>query len=203
MKAKMRAAMLAVLAILIPALWAAVRAADKDGGSVPQRTYAQDKRDTLRGLQDVYVLVEGLTPEVERLGLTRDALQTDTELQLRQYGIGVRSNAKVDLWTSALLYVSVNVVGADGDTPSLLAVSMEVSCAQGVYLDRDPTTWCVAKTWWTGSLAKVSHAQLSQVRDMVKDKVAEFINDYLAVNPKEGKVKEESRTKGGTAESKP
>jgi hypothetical protein len=191
MKAKKRIVALAVLAVLIPAVWAAVRAADKPGGSVVQPTFTAEQRDTLRGLQGVRVIVEELKPEVERLGLMPEALQTDTELQLRQYGIKVLS--KGDSW----LYVRVSVADPGNDTSPLLAVSIDVSFKQCVYLARDPAIWCTATTWQTAGVARVGRGRLAGVRDYVKDQVAEFINDYLAVNPKEGKVKEEA------SESKP
>lgn len=48
-------------------------------------------KETLVGLHGVHVLVDGIEPEVEKLGLTMAKLQTDTELELRRYGIKVIS----------------------------------------------------------------------------------------------------------------
>jgi len=47
-----------------------------------------NRKSPLDGIKEVVVLVEDI-PETERYGLTRQALQTDTELRLRQYGIKV------------------------------------------------------------------------------------------------------------------
>jgi len=191
MKAKRRVVVLVVLAVLIPALWAAVRAADKTDGNAPQPKLIMPK-DTLRGLQGVAVAVEGLEPEVEQLGLTSGALRTDTERQLRQYGIKVLSHQE-QLATPGMpcLYVNVNVKGAETVLP-IMAVSIQVELQQHVSLERDPTIHCVAGTWKTAGVGTVSRSKLGQVRDSVRDLVARFINDYLAVNPKKGKAQEEA-----------
>ena len=192
MKAKRHVVVLAVLAVLIPALWAVVRAAEKTDGTAPQPKLAVEQRDTLRGLQGVAVAVEGLEPEVEQLGLTSEALRTDTERQLRQYGIKVLSHQE-QLATPGMpcFYVNVNVKGAETVLP-IMAVSIQVELQQHVSLERDPTIHCVAATWKTAGVGTVSRSKLGQVRDSVKDLVARFINDYLAVNPKKGKAQEEA-----------
>ena len=46
-------------------------------------------RATLRGLQGVFVLIEDLSPESERAGLTAQQRQTDVEEQLRHAGMPV------------------------------------------------------------------------------------------------------------------
>jgi hypothetical protein len=205
MKAKRRVVVLAGLAVLIPTVWAAVRAADKAGADVPQLPYVAEQRDTLRGLQGMGVFVQPLGPEVERLGLTREALQTDTELQLRQYGIKVLSFREALLTPGApFLHVLVDVGRVNDETLSFVAVSTHVRFYEIVSLEREPATRCPAATWEAGNVARItSTKRLAEIRDSVKDRVADFINDYLAANPKEGKVKEESRTKEEAADSKP
>ena len=195
MKAKRHVVVLAVLAVLIPALWAVVRAADKTGGSVPQLKLTVEQRDTLRGLQGVGVVVEKTKPEVEQLGLTREALQTDTELQLRQYGIKVLSATETAVRGGPFLYVRVTAVG-NGMAP-FLAVSAQICLKQTAYLMRDPTIMCYATTWDVTSVFLVGRPRLPEIRERVKDHVAELINDYLSVNPKEAGAKEDA------AESKP
>ena len=65
------------------------------------------RTQTLKGLRGVTVFVEGLTPEAEREGLTKLALQTDIELKLRQAGIRVLTTTE---WDAAALFVKVNLV---------------------------------------------------------------------------------------------
>ena len=45
--------------------------------------FTADKRDTLRGLREVSVLVEYLPDDVEREGLSREHLTRDIEVRLR------------------------------------------------------------------------------------------------------------------------
>ncbi len=186
MKAKRRAAVVIISACLLPALWVVVHAADKPGGIVPQPDLSAYRRNTLCGLQGVAVVVESLKPEVERLGLARDALQTDVELQLRRSGIKVLSRQQqLATLGSPYLYVQVTVQGADDDKQPLLAVNTEVMCSQIVILRRDPTIRSVAITWIDGTLGIIGRANLAQVRDSVKDVVARFVNDYLAMNSRQ------------------
>ena len=48
-----------------------------------------DQREILRGIHGIQVIVEQITPDAEKYGLTQQLLQTDTELRLRQNGIRV------------------------------------------------------------------------------------------------------------------
>jgi hypothetical protein len=186
MKAKRCVAVLAVSATLILALWAVVRAADKAEGDRSQLEYAEKQGETLRGAQGVYVLVRQLKPEIEQLGLTRAALRIDTELQLRQYGIKVLTSEEwLKTPNAPDLCINVNVMPLNEDPIPFLAASIEVRFDQQVWLVRDSTMRCSAATWHANAAWRVPRARLASVRDVVKDNVAKFINDYLAVNPKQ------------------
>jgi hypothetical protein len=139
-----------------------------------------EQRDTLKGLHGVQVLVEDLKPEAENYGLTREAIQTDIELRLRQYGIKVLSPEESG---RSCLYINVNAVVRD--PLEIAAVAVEVQFRQEVLLCRDLKTRVNAPTWGKGSASVVGRGNLKDVREGVKDLVDEFINDYLAVNPKE------------------
>ncbi len=106
------------------------------------------------------------------------------ELRLRQSGIRVFSESE---WAAeparAFLYVKVETV-AQGSV--LFAVHVKVDLEQGVLLDRNQAVRVVGTTWQSrGSLGILGRAALSTaVPDSVRDGVDEFINAYLAVNPK-------------------
>jgi hypothetical protein len=59
-------------------------------------------RKTLKGLTTLDVVIEELTPEAERDGVTKSQLQTDVELRLREAGLRVVSDG------AASLYVNVS-----------------------------------------------------------------------------------------------
>jgi len=147
-------------------------------------TLKERQRNTLKGLQGVYVIVESLKPEVEKYGLTEQQLQTDVELRLRQNGIKVLSQQE---WLSTpgrpWLYVNVNVVIHD-EPPLVVAYNILLKLKQDVLLERDTTKRCDASTWYTGSIGCASLGKIGTIREHVKNYVDKFINDYLAANPK-------------------
>lgn len=139
-------------------------------------------RATLKGLQGVEVTVEGLRPEAVEDGLTQDQLQTDVELRLRKVGIRVLTKEeKARTPGSPWLYVRVNTLR--GDT-GLYAYSIEVDLYQTVLLERDSSISTTTPTWATSTIATVGARGMPRsVRGSVGDKVDQFVNAYLAMNP--------------------
>ena len=194
MKAKHYVGVLTIVPLLFPALWAVELAAEKPGGALPPPTMLLGQRETLRGLQGIGVIVDMVRPEAEQLGLTREALQTDTDSQLRQYGIKVVSFLEMFRTPGIpVLYINANVRVSSGEIDPIVAVSIVVQLKQSVSLDRDPTIHCKAPTWESAAVATVGRANIRQVRDAVKDLVARFINDYVAVNRKQPAPAQEAR----------
>ncbi|MGH7183812.1 MAG: hypothetical protein ACREJN_17800, partial [Nitrospiraceae bacterium] len=71
-------------------------------------TFTSDKRDTLRGLREISVLVEYLPDDVEREGLSRTQLQHDIEMRLRQAGLRVLTISEIANSPGApYLYVAI------------------------------------------------------------------------------------------------
>jgi hypothetical protein len=135
-------------------------------------------RRSLRGLKGVAVLVESLKPEVEANGLTRVAIQTDVELKLRQTGIPV-----LDLGNAnAVLDVAVSVIT---HLDTLWPYVIEVQLLQDAALVRDPSIVApFARSWHVTVFGYVGKDGIRGRRDDVKDQVDQFINAYLAANPK-------------------
>ena len=70
--------------------------------------FTADKRDTLRGLREVSVLVEYLPDDVEREGLSREHLKRDIEVRLQQAGLRVLTISEIAKSPGApYLYVAV------------------------------------------------------------------------------------------------
>jgi len=145
----------------------------------------EDTRKTLAGLDGVQVWV-GSTPDgAQRDGLDTVQLRTDVELKLRQAGIPVLSEQQ-----------SLSKVGAPGlalrldvfRNPGipLYAFRVKVEVQQVVRLARNPTLIVRAATWSsTGDIGTVGQTTLgSYVRETVRDQMDQFINAYLAANPK-------------------
>ena len=140
-----------------------------------------EQRDTLKGLHGVEVVVELLRPEAEKYSLTREALQTDVELRLRQHGIRVNPGGPC-------LYINVNTLV--DEQFGCAAVSVLVQLRQQAVLFFNPKTNCNVPTWERSSVGLFGLSKLRTVRETVQDFVDVFINDYLAANPKQRPVEE-------------
>ncbi len=151
--------------------------------------FADDEyaRDTLRGLQGVYVALKGLSAEIEENGLTTAMLKSDTESRLRMAGIKVLSKEDwIKTKGGPLCYVEVTVVKdvvlTDALDFNLYAFEVSVELNQDVILVRDTTLTVLSPTWSTSYLGITN--SLPRIRDKVKKMVERFINAYLALNPK-------------------
>src|SRR5882724_7083393 len=118
-------------------------------------------RTTLRGLQGVSVLIEDLTPENERAGLTTQQLQTDVEEQLRQAGILVFTKDQTFRVQGApYLYVYVHLLP---HPMGLTAYSILVEVNQRASLDRNGSSASVS-TWSVQRLGTVGSRHLAAVQ---------------------------------------
>jgi hypothetical protein len=143
----------------------------------------ENTRKSLIGLKGIWVAVEGFEPEVERQGLSGTAVQTDAELRLRKAGIVVLTKEQFanDTGSSMLhLAAAISTDRASWD------VSQFVELHQRVYLVRAPSVRLVANTWSVERVNVGAPPSLIArfVRDGFNDLVDQFINAYLAMNPK-------------------
>ena len=147
-------------------------------------THIFEPKDSLKGLQGVAVAVEELRPDIERYGLTSQQIKNDVELRLRQKNIKVLSKQE---WLMApgepFLYVNINVVVKDNG--SIASYNLSVQLIQHVFLSRDLTKAFFATTWQNLFVGSVDVNKIESIRQDVEHQVDAFINDYLAVNPKE------------------
>ena len=153
------------------------------GGAVVARADDSElARQSLKGLKGIAVLVESLKPEVELAGLTKASIQTDVDLKLRLAGIPVLSRDVAHPGVQYFLYVQVSFLPIpDGVWP----YRIDVELTQRVLLDRDRSIIGIASTWSVGSVGRVGKENVRKfVRDAIKDRVDEFINAYLSVNPR-------------------
>jgi len=143
------------------------------------------QRSTLRGLKGVNILVLGVGEEMAQYGITQQQIQIDVELRLRQAGIKIfPSNELSSLSDRGYLKVWAHI----GKYPysNLFPIYIRAELLQAVWLDRDLLTGCSAVTWCTqpgGAILPLNY--LGQFREEVAGHISEFINDYLAANPKD------------------
>src|SRR5207302_7465487 len=140
-------------------------------------------RATLAGLTGVYVLVEHIDDDAKRDGLDTLQVRTDVEVKLRQASISVLSEEE-QFSTAGAAYLYINIQTAKNKL-SVYAFSVRVELRQGVMLIRNQSMRRLATTWSaTGTIGTVGSQKLASVREVVRDLTDQFINAYLAANPK-------------------
>ena len=146
--------------------------------------FTADKRETLRGLGEVSVLVEYLPDDVEREGLSREQLTRDIEGRLRQAGLRVLTISEIANSPGApYLYVAVYPI--TGSSVNFTAYAIGLTLKQLVQLSRDPPTEFFATTWEGPALPSwLSAPRVLDIRTRISEAVGRFIIDYQAVNQK-------------------
>jgi hypothetical protein len=142
-------------------------------------------RKTLAGLKSICVLLERSGNVGEDDGLDTTQIRTDVELKLRQAGIVVLSpEQSSSRGLSAFLYVNILAFQREG----VYAFYVDLTILQRVRLIREPSVAVPGGTWsgqsYLGTVGRDGFADF--VRSSVRDRTDEFINAYLAANPKRG-----------------
>ena len=142
-------------------------------------------RNTLVGLRGVCVSVTPIDEDAQRMGLTQIQVQTDVELKLRQAGIPVLTEGEAGS-TPGVPYLYVELITLQPRAiRNVYAYNVEIELVQTIHLARNSefglgTTWSA-----TGVIGTVGENNLaSSVRETVRDQTDQFINAYLAANPK-------------------
>ena len=146
--------------------------------------FTGDKRETLRGLGAISVLVEYLPDDVEREGVSREQLTRDIEGRLRQAGLRVLTISEIANSPGApYLYIAVHPITGASTNSATYAIGLTLK--QLVQLSRDPPTEFFATTW-EGPAAPswLSAPRVLDIRTRISEGVGRFIVDYQAVNPK-------------------
>ena len=146
------------------------------------QTYLIEDRETLRGLKGFHVLVAELKDDIKQAGLTGSILKTDVELKFRKAGIRILTRDEA-LLTPGKPHLFVQVRAIKLKSPRGLFYLALVSFGQDAILSRNHSIQTSLVTWEDSFLGTTSEP-LRSIREAVSDLVDEFMNDYLAVNPK-------------------
>lgn len=132
-----------------------------------------EERATLKGVQAVSVVVEILSPDIERDGLTKSQLKADVELRLQSAGIGLMPTSMEYLYLTLL---------AVKTKEGLYAYSLLLELNQPLFLMRDSRIVTTA-TWKMSGLSMVHQRNLSEtLRGQVANLVDVFIKAYFEQN---------------------
>lgn len=148
---------------------------------IPDLSAQTFQRETLRGLKGFYVFVEEQRDEIKQAGLTKDILRTDVELKLRKVGIRVLTKDEMFLMQGTPQLI-VDVTAFEPESIHGFIYSVNIFFMQRVLLSRNRSIKTNAVTWQKTFLGTTPKLRI--IRETVSDLVDDFMNDYLAVNPK-------------------
>ncbi len=152
-----------------------------EGGTTT--TYPVSDRYGLKGLNGFYVQVDRLPYDVEAKGLTRQDLQRDVELQLRKGGALVltREQGRENPGAPRL---HVRILVSKTNHQSLFNYAIVVDFGQPAVLARDNAIAVDAVTWSKAGAGLVKSKKAGEIGKHVLDIVDDFLNAYLAENPR-------------------
>ena len=145
-------------------------------GVASRSVSAQDRR-TLKAMDSVFVEVETLPNGASKLGLSEGSVQTDVEQQLRLAGLRVITNQEGENLPGSP-YLDVRLIATDPPE----AAAIEISLNQNATLERNGEFAPEVPTWV--KVHVIANPSGQAVRDKIKDLATEFLNDWMAVNPK-------------------
>jgi len=141
------------------------------------------KRESLRGIKAVAVVIEDLSPNTEQSGFQKTQLKTDVEMRLKEKGIQLASEPETERkWDGPVLNVRLQTV--KHDRRNIEAISIILQLRQKVRLTRKSGAEVLAVTWQSDRLGSVDKAELPLARKILVSMVDGFISDYSAVNPR-------------------
>ena len=123
------------------------------------------------------VQVEGVDSDAKRAGITEQQLLKDVELRLTKAGLNLDSD------TREALFLNVNILESENTGQFAFSLVLQV-VAKAIYSDA-PQRQAFAAIWSKGALGLAgSEVAREAIRDAVADKVDQFLDDYLAANPR-------------------
>jgi hypothetical protein len=134
---------------------------------------------SLCGLEKFCLLIEPLPScWYDSSGLTKEQLETDVVLSLRQAGITVLAERYIEFYGLPYLYVNLNVLKVDA---ALYAFAVRISLKEPALLAKKPLVNTLAVTWEAVGVGTVQEP--SKIRECIRFHVDRFAADYLAANP--------------------
>jgi hypothetical protein len=136
------------------------------------------QKEVLRGLVNLYVVVERLKPEIERDGLYGSTIQSDAEMKLKMAGLQVLPREDVA-----------------AEIPCLVLQVNGLKCSGGYIYDtrvslREPVVVLRKRTRIQGTTLRIraqfgfTH-RLADLREEARQAIDDFIKAWQEANPKE------------------
>jgi hypothetical protein len=157
-------------------------------GAGRQEDIRYDKRAFLKGLNGVGVVVEvsaGDEKFMKEQFTTQ--VQTDVELELRQYGLKVLTEEEVEKTLGRPVLTVLLMLRKDAtQVKEWFNWAYTVEHTEDATLVRLPKGWFAPARCWRSTL--MGRGDRDYIKQRVKDTVREYINDHLAANLKEAVI---------------
>jgi hypothetical protein len=133
-------------------------------------------RATLRGVKAMNVVIDRLDPDLEKAGLTQDALRSRVAERLRKAGLTIDPKA--------LEFVGLRV-GSFLAKKGPDSLSLSLAFYQPVVLVRDQKVRTASQTWEVETMLMVAPKPMVQSALETVDQLADqFVSAYQAANPR-------------------
>jgi hypothetical protein len=138
--------------------------------------------ESLRGLTDVQIVVEGVTREAEAAGLKKSELQSTVEKGIKAAGLRVLG-ANERARGTPVVYLSAVVFPASKQDDELFVYSIELSLTQETRLSRLPAVRVQSPTWRPpGAIGTTAKAELPKLKATVAGYTKRLADDFRAAN---------------------
>ena len=138
-------------------------------------------RESLRGIIGLGLVIEEVSPDASTDGLSHESIRSTVEQALRSKGIRLLTD-RTRSGSSPYLYINVNTLKEE---LGLYAYTVTVDLKQLVGLPsmKNKKTW--GTTWSASVIGMVRQENVNQIiADAVEPLVKDFVDDFLAANPR-------------------
>ncbi len=139
-------------------------------------------KESLRGLRGVFINVLPVASDAEADGLSASQIQKIVESELRKAGVPIRSESQLSQEYAGLAIIIDTIKHPQG----VYLFTINVSVVQEVQITRPQKQGAFpAETYSKRALGLTTPSRMDVIYEPLKEKLREFIRDYLAVNPKQ------------------
>jgi hypothetical protein len=141
----------------------------------------ENPKESLRGLKGIYVKALPVAEDARKDGLKVERLQEVVVNQVRAAGINIHTQPQASDGYANLIVIIDTIKHPQG--PYLFTVSVGV--VQNVKLSRLTNASDIpAETYRKVALGLTTPSRMEVIEEPLKEKLAEFIADFISVNPK-------------------
>lgn len=142
-----------------------------------------EKQLSLTDIKELSIVVQGVTEETKKVGLSAERIQATVEEKLKETGIKVVSTEEAEMILgSPSLYV--NISARKRERVAAFMFHVDVGVLQEVELVRDPMIQIMSITWKKGTIGHCpSRSFVKAVRETVGHLMDKFCEDYRKANP--------------------